>query len=476
MALHVKLINGRKYVYDVKSYRDSETKKVKKKTTYMGPCTDEKTKSFAPKKKQAVTKDDFSNRQIVNYGDANILWRSLMASDLAPAIFDVMPDNKDTLLALIFYKILMGEAHKDAEVWYEGSYAKILFPNARLESQRVSETLCELGKESVQRKFFGRYIGEIAETSGEVVVDSTGMENEIEIPLTEYGGRSGDIRKETKMIMVVDRITHVPLYFRLVAGNIVDVSTLITTFSLMGKFGLSPSMVLMDAGYYSEKNIRSLFKSEIAFLTRLPAGRRLYKELIGQTAKTLESAQNIVIYNKRSLYMQRIKTDVCGYVGYAYVCCDIKQRGCKLDKFIREAKEDKLSNDEISEKMPYIGKFILVSDKEMEPSELLPLYYTRQVAENTFGFAKSRLNLLPLRVHSIETLRGYMFLCYLALLLSIEIQGKLTKLCTLHEALAIGHNQFCEVFVNNCVPLEPNRRLCEVYDTLGTVVVSSSGE
>ena len=94
----------------------------------------------------------------------------------------MIPESKDTLVALIFYKIIIGEAHKDAEVWYEGSYAIILFPNARLESQRVSEMLFELGKESVQRKFFGR---EIADTPGEVVVDSTGMENDIEIPLTE---------------------------------------------------------------------------------------------------------------------------------------------------------------------------------------------------------------------------------------------------------------------------------------------------
>ncbi|GHU15203.1 hypothetical protein FACS189449_12660 [Alphaproteobacteria bacterium] len=91
--------------------------------------------------------------------------------------------------------------------------------------------------------------------------------------------------------------------------------------------------------------------------------------------------------------------------------------------------------------MPYVGKFVLVSDKEIEIDELLPLYYTRQIAENTFGFAKSSLNLLPLRVHSVETLRGYAFLSYLALLLSVELQLNLKGLCSLQDALAAGHNQ-----------------------------------
>jgi transposase len=276
--------------------------------------------------------------------------------------------------------------------------------------------------------------------------------------------------------MVIDRITHLPLYFRLVDGNIVDVSTLTTTYSLMSKFGVNPSMLLMDAGYYSEKNIRALFQSHTSFLTRLPAGRALYKNLIGQTNATLETLGNIVVYNKRSLYVQKVKTDVCGYIGFAYVCCDIKQRGQKMDKYIQEAKEDKLADADIAERIPYIGKFVMISDKEIDSAELLPLYYTRQVAENTFGFIKSSLNLLPLRVHSIENLRGYMFLSYLALLLSVEVQNNLKGVCTLKEALAIGHNQFCEVFGNDVIPLEPNKRLKEIYKCLGIVVVNSSGE
>jgi hypothetical protein len=82
----------------------------------------------------------------------------------------------------------------------------------------------------------------------------------------------------------------------------------------------------------------------------------------------------------------------------------------------------------------------------------LAKYYIRQTAESTFGFSKSNLNLLLLRVHSIEAMRGYMFLCFLALLLSLEIQNKLSGLCSLQDALNQGHNQLCEIFVNDIVP------------------------
>jgi len=112
----------------------------------------------------------------------------------------------------------------------------------------------------------------------------------------------------------------------------------------------------------------------------------------------------------------------------------------------------------------------------MYPEELLPMYYTRQVAENTFGFTKSQLDLLPLRVHSVSTLRGYIFLSYIALLLSLEISNKLKGLCTLSEALTLSHNQFCEVSDCDFIPLEPNRRLKDIYQRLGIMVVNKSGD
>jgi len=148
----------------------------------------------------------------------------LQSGCLKDVVADILPEHQDSLNALLCYQIIEGGAGKNAGIWHQGNYSKVLFPDARLESQRISELLAKLGKENVQRKFFKRYIKEVAGISEEVVIDSTGMENEIDIPLTEYSGRTGDMGNKTKLIMVIDRQTHMPLYFRLVAGNIVDVS------------------------------------------------------------------------------------------------------------------------------------------------------------------------------------------------------------------------------------------------------------
>ena len=92
---------------------------------------------------------------------------------------------------------------------------------------------------------------------------------------------------ETRLVMVLDRETKMPMHFRLVAGNICDVSTLINTAAEMKNYGLNAGFMLLDAGYYSDRNIRALYKEKISFLTRLPAGRKLFKRLIDKTENTL---------------------------------------------------------------------------------------------------------------------------------------------------------------------------------------------
>ena len=259
----------------------------------MGPCINEKTKEFMPKKAKA-DKAQSESRCILNFGDTNLLWESLQNSKLKTVVSAILPEHQDSLNALMFYRIINGGASKNAETWHQGNYSSILFPKAKLESQRVSELLAKLGNENIQRKFFKQYIAEIADINGEVVIDSTGLENDIDIPLTEYSGRTGDMGNRTKLILVIDRTTHMPLYFRLVAGNIVDVSTLTTTFSLVSGLGLNPNMVLMDAGYCSSDNVNSLCKEKISFLSRLPAGLKLCKQVIEDTVETTNPQFSII--------------------------------------------------------------------------------------------------------------------------------------------------------------------------------------
>ena len=70
---------------------------------------------------------------------------------------------------------------------------------------------------------------------------------------------------------------------------------------------------------------------------------------------------------------------------------------------------------------------ILVSSFQLSKEEVVPAYYIRQTAEMLFGFSKDDLNILPLRRHSEEATRGFIFLQFLSLLAFVQLKNKLGK-------------------------------------------------
>jgi hypothetical protein len=187
-----------------------------------------------------------------------------------------MPGKEDTMMSALGFKLLAGASNRYAEDWWEGSYTRILFPNAKLRSQRLSEFYCQLGDEWVYREFFNKYLRLFCQNKPTgVLIDSAGLPNDVKFPLAAANTHNGVTSNETRLLLVVDKRTGMPLFFRFNAGNIVDVTTLRSTIAELGAFGLEVGYAIVDAGYYSENNIRSLYGDDagedkaIPFLTRI---------------------------------------------------------------------------------------------------------------------------------------------------------------------------------------------------------------
>ena len=95
---------------------------------------------------------------ILDFGDGFFLGEMLKRMELLDLVGRVFGKRADCIASLLFYKVLCGGANRHALSWWEGSYARILFPGARLLSQRISETLSAVGNERVCRAFFTEYL------------------------------------------------------------------------------------------------------------------------------------------------------------------------------------------------------------------------------------------------------------------------------------------------------------------------------
>lgn len=279
MAIRYKRFGKQDYAYKIWNEKNPETGKWVQRSQYLGVVIDKENGIY---ERRRMSKR-LTEREILDYGDSYLLHEVIVQLSIWGVLKEIFGDLFDTLMTLVFHRIVGGQAMRYAENWYDGNYINKLFPNADVTSQNISRVLERLGNESINRKFFAAYIPLIQkDASNGVVIDSTGLPNEINMPVTDWGHHNGGIAFETRLILAIDRASELPLYFRYVAGNIGDVSTLANTIAEMKLSGISTSSALIDAGYFSENNLKMMFEAEISFLIRMPSNRIVYRNIINE--------------------------------------------------------------------------------------------------------------------------------------------------------------------------------------------------
>ena len=430
----------------------------------------------APAEVEILHSDAKRESLILDFGDSFMLDRYLRDNTPYASLYDdILPNQRDTLLSLILFRLLTDKkAYMYAQSWYEGNYASILYPKARLQSQRVSDFLVALGSDEVNRVFFSAYLGMLypnKEGTG-ILIDSTGVHNAVGMSLTALSNHNGDLNREMRLIYVIDRFTKMPLYMRYCPGNVLDISTLRTTVEELEQLGVKTEMVLADAGYYSKANVDALYAKEMAFVSRLGTNRKLYKNLVEKHTKSLRQAKYMVPFGNRVVYMRRLPVDLDGHAGYAYLGLDMDSHNMQEKKISLEALDDNLPFEEIDSKMRRLGTFVIVSSEKMECKEALPLYYTRVQIEQVFDLAKNNADLVPLRIHGEETLKGHLMLTFLSsilfqllqqdMLLHTQKKDKINP----EGSFLVLRNQKCKVFDKAVIPQEPTKKMNDIYKLL----------
>jgi hypothetical protein len=414
---------------------------------------------------------------ILDFGDSFMLDKYLQTLSFYDAYRAVTPPQGDTLFSLLFHRILTDrKAYCYADTWWSGNYASILFPRAKLQSQRVSEFLAALGDEDVQRMFFNEYLdaiyGKHGKTSG-ILIDSTGLSNASNMSLTQISNHNGEISMEIRLIYVIDRRNGMPIYFRYCPGNIVDVSTLCTTLAELSQFSIAIDYAIVDAGYFSEDNVKKLYQNNIHFVTRLAPNRVIYKQIAESELPGILSSKFAVRYGNRLVYLKKKEIDLYGNKGYAYIGVDMDSRNQQFKRAAFAAIDDKKSPEEMDAQIAKLGVFMLLSSDDIETSEILPLYYTRQQIEQVFDIGKNYADLLPLRVQNEDTFRGHLMLTFMATAILQRLQRDILRKRKKNDkmnpegAFMNLRNQKCKVYTETIIPQEPVKNVNALYKLLG---------
>ena len=372
---------------------------------------------------------------IVDFGDSYFVETLLNDIGYKSVIDSIEYQNRDTLYSLILFYILEDASNQNAHIWYLHNFASYIYPHANIYSQRISDLLTTIGQDFQRRNFLIKHIEYVLSSTDEdvsIIIDSTGLPNACDIPITRVSKHKGEINIEFRMIALVQKSTGFPLFYKIVEGNIVDINTISYIIKIAKKYHCNVSYAIGDAGYCCPSSMEKLILSGIEFMTRMNPTYDIFKQAFTKYGHELNNTNNSVRFNDRIIRIFKIKTKIAidkttneEIYGYLYLCKDLQSSANKLDNFMSSSLIKNMTTEEIEQQCAKFGIFAIVTTRDIEPNEVLPEYYIRQNVEQYFDFGKNYAKFLPVRQHNMLTLSGHMLIAFIASFITILIKNRL---------------------------------------------------
>ena len=391
--------------------------------------------------------------------------------------------------------------------------------------------------ESLQQSFFASRCAGIkgrAVLAYDSTTISTYSENQIE---ARYGfNKDEDGLKTIKLLTLYSIETRQPVAFTKQPGNLPDVITIENALKQLSVLGLGDAEIITDNGYYSEHNLAALFCAHFDFVTLVKTGLKWVKAEIDDHANDFESVSSACPFDTGThgitLMLMRDFVKVRKYAGKGRGLQkgdeEIFRRRVYLHIYFnpsRKVEEDVSFDDDLIElrkniesgvkveDLPksvqskaekyldikrwgktihvsfkesackdakkYHGYFALVSNCEKESFECLRKYRKRETIESFFESMKQRADGARVRVWDTDTLRGRMFVQFVALCyyeyLSNEIRNmkKLLGAKNGDPAHDTAENLALERKLKSWLENSPIYLVLQWFDTVEDVKVSS---
>ena len=482
------VINGVTYVYKDKAIWNAQKKYGTHKREYIGKMVDG---AFVPndkfqlKQALAVAKEARPSRQAKRlfFGatylfdqlgerlgivkDLHACFPGIYRKILSMAYFLVMEDRNPLSR---FPKWARTHSHPYGEV---------------LTSQRSSELLEQIHEDGIQ-KFFKLQVERRLEIEY-LAYDTTSISSYSKtMKRVRYGlNKDHDPLPQINLALVYGQESHLPVCYRVLPGNITDVSTVRTLIEQLTCIKGKKIRLVMDRGFYSAENVNALLLQHYSFLIGIRSNIKLVKDRINAVRSSIVSRANYssrfgvyctsstetwsftevksrtgqkichnrrvylhVYYNEQKALDERSsfykmldmleeelrsgKKQAAHQAAYEqyFEVTTTPVRGVRL--VVKEAA--------ILERTCDYGFFALLSNHIKDPFMALAIYRLKDLIEKAFGNMKERLNTRTTSVSSDENFDGKLFiqfvgLMFLSQLYKVMSDHDLFKHYTLHELI-----------------------------------------
>lgn len=418
---------------------------------------------------------DIHHSSIREYGLFYLFTRLAEKMGLLGVLRTVFPGQWEELFNLVAYLIATGDPYSYCEDWLEQAEA---YPAGALSSQRISELLSGITAE--ERDDFYRQWCLLRSEKEYLALDITSASSYSElIGSVEWGyNRDEENLPQINICLLMGQESRYPIYQSVYAGSLTDVTTLRTTLSMFRAVaGEKPLIVVMDRGFYSEKNVTAMLKdTHIDFVISLPFTSTFALDLIQSERNDIDTLNNTIVHGNEAL---RAVTIVCRWDNeqeiYAHVYYNArKAQGIREDLYmqvatlrdqamrlperyssnkdykkyldIRRSEADggqytvTVREDVVEAELMTSGWMVLITNRVGDAKEALTIYRDKDVVEKGFLRLKNSLDVGRLRVHSEKTMQNKVFVAFIALILqsaihTIMVEQKLYRTMTMRKMI-----------------------------------------
>ena len=410
---NISCIRGKYYLYACTSKYDPEKKRARKITgEYLGRITEEGL--IPPKKKQVATEQN--SVSVKEYGASKVALD--IGKDIYEALKKHFPKNADRLFVLAVLRLLEKCPFKRIEGAYANSFLSEVFGKMSLSSASLSNFLKSFGQD---RTAIVEFLKEFIGTEEYVLFDGTNIiSNSRNMDINRIGYNSHrQFDPQINLMMAFSEKQHIPSYYRVVPGNVRDV----TAFkqSIM-ESGLKNMTIIADKGFGSENNFQMLEENDLKYIVPL----RRNNGMIDRTRLKLGAKS---AFDGHFLFKNR----VIWYYSYKQnnrtiiICLDSdlrneeeKDYALRIQKGLEGFTEEGLLNKQYD-----FGTIAFCTNIEDSPSNLYSLYKARGEVEQSFDFLKNLLEQDKTYLRSQYSVESWAFINRLSLMLVYGIYNKL---------------------------------------------------
>ena len=407
---NISYINGRYYLYAVSSVWNKEKGRAQKITNeYLGRITED---GFIPSKKRTEKRE--APVTVKEHGASSVL--TTLGEDVLNELKNVFPEHGELIFTIAALRVIEQCPFKRLENLYNNSFLSETFKGLRLSSGTLSTFLKEFGG---NREKITAFMKCFIEGSEHVLFDGTNIISKSEkmgLNRTGYNAHR-DHSPQINLLYAFACETKSPAYYRIVAGNVRDVSAFKLSIS---ESGLENVVVVADKGFASEVNFKMLEEAGIKYVLPLKRNSSLFDTTKLETGDK-SALDGYFMFNGRPIWHYD-----SGGVS-VFLDGDLKVREEKKYLNNIEKSREGYTIEDFIKKQHGFGTIAIKCNAPKTPQEIYNIYKERMEIEQCFDFLKNYLEQDKSYMQNEKCLETWSFINHISLMLNYKVYNLLRR-------------------------------------------------